>query len=128
MYHAHLFIFLCYPGLLSRYEKIIAGIWQKTLKVDKVGIYNNFFELGGHSLLLVKINQQLQEIFGLEVSIVDMFNNPTIHTLSQYLSTRVHKEDTINQNNYRTQSQSEIKSLRNQQLQSRQEYRSQKKK
>ncbi|BAZ21897.1 amino acid adenylation [Kalymmatonema gypsitolerans NIES-4073] len=108
-------------------EKIIADIWQKALKVEKVGIYNNFFELGGHSLLLVRINQQLQEIFGLEVSIVDMFNYPTIHTFSQYLSTKVHKQDTIKQNNFRTQSQSEIKSLRNQQLQSRQQYRSQRK-
>ncbi|MHC0068928.1 non-ribosomal peptide synthetase, partial [Nostoc sp. UIC 10890] len=45
-------------------EKIIAGIWQTTLEVEKVGIYNNFFELGGHSLLLVRINQQLQEKFG----------------------------------------------------------------
>ncbi|MFN6569722.1 amino acid adenylation domain-containing protein, partial [Dendronalium sp. ChiSLP03b] len=108
-------------------EKIIAGIWQKALAVEKVGIYNNFFELGGHSLLLVKINQQLQEEFGLELSIVDMFNYPTIHSLSQYLSNKVPKEDTIKQNNFRPKSHSEVKALRNQQLQSRQQYRSQKK-
>ncbi|MBD6620280.1 amino acid adenylation domain-containing protein [Komarekiella sp. 'clone 1'] len=108
-------------------EKIIADIWQKALSLEKVGIYNNFFDLGGHSLLLVKINQQLQETFGLEVSIVDMFNYPTIHTLSQYLSNKNYQENAIKQNNYRTQSHSEIKSLRNQQLQSRQEYRSQRK-
>ncbi|WP_193196876.1 non-ribosomal peptide synthetase [Nostoc sp. MG11] len=108
-------------------EKIIADIWQKALKVEKVGIYNNFFELGGHSLLLVIINQQLQEQFALEISIVDMFNYPTIHTLSQYLSTSIQKEDPNKHNNYRTQSHSEIKSLRTQQLQSRQQYRSQRK-
>ncbi|MBD2520193.1 amino acid adenylation domain-containing protein, partial [Nostoc sp. FACHB-973] len=108
-------------------ERIIAGIWRKALAVEKVGIYNNFFELGGHSLLLVRINQQLQEKIGLEVSIVDMFNYPTIHSLSQYLSTKLNKEDTIKQNNYRHQSHSEIKSLRNQQLESRQQYRSQRK-
>ncbi|WP_373528142.1 amino acid adenylation domain-containing protein [Nostoc sp.] len=109
-------------------EKVIADIWQRTLKVEKVGIYNNFFELGGNSLLLVRINQQLQEILNLEVSIVDMFNYPTIHTLSQYLSNKFYKKDKINQNSSRTQSHSEIKSLINQQLQSRQQYRSQKKK
>ncbi|MDZ7967789.1 MAG: amino acid adenylation domain-containing protein [Nostoc sp. DedSLP03] len=108
-------------------EKIIAGIWQKELAVEKVGIYNNFFELGGHSLLLARINQQLQEEFDLELSIVDMFNYPTIHSLSQYLSAKIKKQDTIKENNYRTQSQSEIKALRSQQLQSRQQYRSQKK-
>ncbi|BAY78557.1 amino acid adenylation [Nostoc linckia NIES-25] len=108
-------------------EKIIAGIWQKALAVEKVGIYNNFFELGGHSLLLVKINQQLQEEFGLELSIVDMFNYPTIHSLNQYLSTKIKKEDIIKQNTSRSQSLNEVKILRNQQLQSRQQYRSQKK-
>ncbi|MFN6464051.1 MAG: non-ribosomal peptide synthetase [Nostoc sp. DedVER02] len=108
-------------------ERIIAGIWQKTLEVEKVGIYNNFFELGGHSLLLVRINQQLQEKFGLEVSIVDMFNYPTIHRLSQYLSTKINKEDTLKQNNSRPQSPTESKAFRNQQLQLRQQYLSQRK-
>ncbi|MEH1884258.1 amino acid adenylation domain-containing protein [Nostoc sp.] len=108
-------------------ERIIAGIWQKALVVEKVGIYNNFFELGGHSLLLVKINQQLQEEFGLELSIVDIFNYPTIHSLSQYLITKINQEDPIKPNNHRSQSHSEIKYLKNQQLESRQQYRSQRK-
>ena len=29
-------------------EKIIAGVWQKVLQLDRVGINDNFFELGGH--------------------------------------------------------------------------------
>ncbi|MFS0517035.1 amino acid adenylation domain-containing protein [Nostoc sp. UIC 10607] len=108
-------------------ERIIAGIWQNTLEVEKVGIYNNFFELGGHSLLLVRINQQLQEKFGLEVSIVDMFNYPTIHRISQYLSTKLNQEYTLKQNNSRPQSPTESKAFRNQQLQLRQQYLSQRK-
>ncbi|MEH1938080.1 MAG: amino acid adenylation domain-containing protein [Nostoc sp.] len=108
-------------------EEIIAGVWQKALAIEKVGIYNNFFELGGNSLLLVKINQQLQEELGLELSIVDMFNYPTIYTLSQYLNTKSQKENTIKQNTYRTQSHNEVKGLKSKQLQSRQQYRSQKK-
>ncbi|MGF2038868.1 MAG: non-ribosomal peptide synthetase [Nostoc sp. CmiVER01] len=108
-------------------EKIIAGIWQKALELEKVGVYNNFFELGGHSLLLVQINQQLQEKFGLKLSIVDMFNYPTIHTLSQYLNTKFNQEDTFIEKSSRTQTHSDSKSLRNQQLQLRQQHRSQKK-
>ncbi len=113
-------------------ERIIAGIWQKALEVEKVGIYNNFFELGGHSLLLVRINQQLQETFGLELSIIDMFNYPNIHNLSQFLSTKLKKENTekedpIKQNNSRSQSPIESKDLRNQQLKLRQQYLSQRK-
>nr|MDZ8289084.1 amino acid adenylation domain-containing protein [Nostoc sp. ChiSLP01] len=108
-------------------ERIIAGIWQKALEVEKVGIYNNFFELGGHSLLLVKINQQLQAIFDLEVSIVDMFNYPTIYALGQYLSTKFSKENKVNLNNHRTESHSKIKYLKSKKLQSRQQYRLQQK-
>ncbi|WDD36885.1 amino acid adenylation domain-containing protein (plasmid) [Nostoc sp. UHCC 0926] len=108
-------------------EEIIAGVWQKALAIEKVGIYNNFFELGGNSLLLVKINQQLQEQLGLELSIVDMFNYPTIYTLSQYLNTKSQKENPIKENTHRTQSHNEVKALKSKQLQSRQQYRSQKK-
>ena len=109
-------------------ERTIAGIWQKALAIEKVGIYNNFFELGGNSLLLVKINQQLQEELGLELSIVDMFNYPTIYSLSQYLNIKFHKKDTIKQNPSRTQCyNNKVKDLKNKQLQSRQQYRSQKK-
>ncbi len=108
-------------------EKIIAGIWQKALEVEKVGVYNNFFELGGHSLLLVQINQELQEKYGLQLSIVDMFNYPNIHTLSQYLNTKFNQEDTSLEKSSRTQAHSDSKSLRNQQLQLRQQHRSQKK-
>ncbi|WP_138506146.1 non-ribosomal peptide synthetase, partial [Nostoc sp. PA-18-2419] len=103
-------------------ERIIAGIWQKALSIEKLGIYSNFFELGGHSLLLVRINQQLQETFGLEISIFDMFNYPTIHSLSQYLVTKTYKNDTLKDNNSRPQSFSESKAFRNQQLQLRQQY------
>ncbi|QIR37151.1 amino acid adenylation domain-containing protein [Tolypothrix sp. PCC 7910] len=108
-------------------ENIIAGIWQQALAIEKVGIYNNFFELGGHSLLLVSINQQLQEKFGIELSIVDMFNYPTIHSFSQYLNNKINQEETTKQNHNRTQAYSELKSLKNQRLQSRQQYRSQRK-
>ncbi|MBP5971594.1 amino acid adenylation domain-containing protein [Brasilonema sp. CT11] len=103
-------------------EKIIAGIWQKVLAVENLGIYNNFFELGGHSLLLVKIHQQLQEELDLELSIADMFKYPTIHSFSQYIKNKNHQEDTSKQNNFRRQSSNESKTFRNQQLELRQQY------
>ena len=32
-------------------ERQICQVWQKLLRVDRVGIRDNFFDLGGHSLL-----------------------------------------------------------------------------
>jgi amino acid adenylation domain-containing protein len=108
-------------------ETIIAGIWQQALGREEVGIYNNFFELGGHSLLLVKINQKIQDKLGVELAIVDLFNYPTVQSLSQYLINKINQNNTNKSTNQRPQNPTEIKSLRNQQLQSRQEYRSQRK-
>jgi acyl transferase domain-containing protein/acyl carrier protein/predicted O-methyltransferase YrrM len=67
-------------------ERQIAEIWQEVLGVPTVGIHDNFFELGGHSLLLVQAQNQLQALFGSQLSLVDMFNAPTIDALAKHLS------------------------------------------
>ncbi|MBC6477279.1 MAG: SagB family peptide dehydrogenase [Hormoscilla sp. GM7CHS1pb] len=67
-------------------EKIIAGVWQDVLKLEKVGIHANFFDLGGNSLVLVQVRNQLQDIMKRELSIVDLFTFPTIQELAQHLS------------------------------------------
>jgi amino acid adenylation domain-containing protein len=66
-------------------EKRIAHIWKEVLRLDRVGIHDNFFELGGHSLLMVRIRGKLEEAFGRSLSMAEMFQCPTIHTLSQQL-------------------------------------------
>jgi amino acid adenylation domain-containing protein len=66
-------------------EQTIADVWRTVLKVDRVGIYNNFFELGGHSLLIIDVHIRLQKILGQEFSVIEMFRNPTIHSLAACL-------------------------------------------
>lgn len=70
----------------SKSEQLIASVWQKILQLEKVGIYDNFFELGGNSLLMVQTQVKLQEILGREISIVEMFKSPTIHSFAKYLN------------------------------------------
>jgi amino acid adenylation domain-containing protein len=70
----------------SETEQLLATIWQETLQLEIVGIHDNFFELGGHSLLLTLVHNKLVPIFGQKLSIVAMFQHPTIHTLAKYLS------------------------------------------
>ena len=67
-------------------EQQIAEIWKKALKVGQVGLQDNFFEIGGHSLLLLDINRQLQVKLKVKLSIVEMFQYPTIRALTQRLS------------------------------------------
>ena len=67
-------------------EQRIAQVWQQTLQMKKVGIYDNFFEAGGNSLLLIQVLGKLQEIFGNQLSTVEMFQYPTIHALAKHLT------------------------------------------
>jgi len=68
-------------------ERLIATVWQEVLNIefDKIGIHNNFFDLGGHSLMVVQLQSKLQAIFQQDISVVELFEHPTIHSLAEYL-------------------------------------------
>jgi hypothetical protein len=70
----------------SKLERAIAHIWQEVLQRKKIGIYDNFFDLGGYSLLMVRVQHKLREVLSYEPSLVEMFQYPTIHSITKYLS------------------------------------------
>ncbi|MEM7555656.1 MAG: amino acid adenylation domain-containing protein [Cyanobacteria bacterium P01_A01_bin.84] len=70
----------------SETEQQIAKLWQEVLHLDKVGINDNFFDLGGNSLLMLQVNNKLRAILQRDMSVVTMFQNPTIYSLAEYLS------------------------------------------
>ncbi|MBL1200096.1 MAG: amino acid adenylation domain-containing protein [Nostoc sp. GBBB01] len=70
----------------SQMEQQIAKLWQEVLHLEQVGIHDNFFDLGGHSLLVLTVNNKLRGILQRDISVVTMFQNPTIYSLAQYLS------------------------------------------
>jgi amino acid adenylation domain-containing protein len=67
-------------------QRTIATIWQEVLQVEQVGLHANFFDLGGHSLLLARVWNKLRTVLRQELSMVDLFQYPTIHALATYLS------------------------------------------
>ncbi|NEQ83501.1 MAG: amino acid adenylation domain-containing protein, partial [Moorea sp. SIO2I5] len=70
-------------------EQSIANVWQTVLPLEKVGVNSNFFEIGGNSLLITKIYSNLKNVLPNEVeyiSLVDLFNYPTISALAKHLS------------------------------------------
>jgi hypothetical protein len=73
-----------YSPPANQNERIIAKIWQDVLGCQKLGVHDNFFDLGGHSLLMVQVYTRLREAFDKEISMVDLFRNPTIALLSRY--------------------------------------------
>lgn len=67
-------------------QQQIAAIWRSVLGLTAVGIHDNFFELGGTSLLLMQVLQQLQTSLDPNLSAIDLFQHPTIASLSQSLA------------------------------------------
>jgi amino acid adenylation domain-containing protein len=76
-----------YKAPYTEVEKAIAAVWQEFLRIDKVGVNDNFFDLGGHSLLLTQVHSRLSELLQnkKELTIVDFFRYPTIHSLAKYI-------------------------------------------
>ncbi|MEH1791670.1 non-ribosomal peptide synthetase [Nostoc sp.] len=75
-----------YVSPRNEIERTVADIWQKVLKVEKVGIKDNFFDLGGHSLNVLQVYSKVRELLKADLAITDLFKYPTINSLSQYLS------------------------------------------
>jgi acyl carrier protein len=65
---------------------MIANTWQEVLRLEKVGMHDNFFDLGGHSLLMVQVHSKLRQAFEKNISMVEMFQYPTIASLAKYLN------------------------------------------
>ena len=66
-------------------EGAIAQAWKDALGVDSVGLNENFFDLGAHSLLVAEVHMQLQQLLGRELSLVDLFQFPTVTALANHL-------------------------------------------
>ena len=75
-----------YVAPRNELEKIIAGIWQELLQVEKVGVHDNFFDMGGHSLLIAQAHSRLHKVVDRDLSITDMFRYPTIEKLTEFLT------------------------------------------
>jgi len=63
----------------------IAEIWMEVLGREGIGIRDNFFDLGGHSLKAVRIIAKMQEVFKVKIDLKDLFAEPTIEHLSNYV-------------------------------------------
>ena len=75
-----------YVAPQSKLEREIGAIWKEALHIERVGIHDNFFDLGGHSILLIQIQSKLEELLKQDISMLELFEHPTICTLARYLA------------------------------------------
>jgi aryl carrier-like protein len=71
-----------YVAPRSSIERRIAEVWQEVLGIEAVGVGDNFFDLGGHSLQVVRVHGKLRAEFGEGLSLVELFQYPTISALA----------------------------------------------
>jgi amino acid adenylation domain-containing protein len=67
----------------SLVEQRLAELIAPLLRVERVGVNDNFFLLGGHSLLGTQLLTRISENFGVELSLLTIFDHPTLAGMSE---------------------------------------------
>ncbi|MEU3624240.1 hypothetical protein BS329_35280 [Amycolatopsis coloradensis] len=63
----------------------LVRMWRDVLGIEEVGPSENFFDLGANSVHLVRVQRRITEAFGRELSLVELFELPTIQALASAL-------------------------------------------
>jgi len=64
-------------------ETALAEYWREILGLSRVGVHDHFMDLGGHSLSAMRLLARLRVDQGIELSVADIFDNPTIAKLAE---------------------------------------------
>lgn len=67
-------------------EATVAGIWAEVLGLGSVGVRDNFFELGGDSIQAVRAIARIGSVLGLDLSITELFEGPTVEEVAGKLT------------------------------------------
>ena len=70
----------------NEHEEAVVEVWKKVLGTGAVGAYTNFFDVGGHSLKAVRLLAEIQQRFGREIKVSELFIDPTPAAMAQVIS------------------------------------------
>ncbi|WP_445327111.1 amino acid adenylation domain-containing protein [Xenorhabdus sp. PB30.3] len=71
-----------YVSPMGETEIALAQIWQRLLKLERVGRHDHFFELGGHSLMIVSLIEELR-LIGWQLDVRSVFISPVLADMAQ---------------------------------------------
>lgn len=73
----------------------VLDCWNKYLKIKGIGIDDNFFDLGGNSLMAIKILIDLNLIAEKKLTVVNLFQYPTIRKIAGFIDNEKDELDAI---------------------------------
>ncbi len=80
-------------------QRELIDIWETALNSrNKIGIYNNFFQIGGHSLVAMKLVARINECFGVNVVLRDIFEYQTVAKLAELIDEQIKEGSASNLN------------------------------
>jgi acyl transferase domain-containing protein len=73
----------------TRFEMIMAEVWQRVLGFKQVGADDDFFELGGHSLSAIHVVSNVKERFPIAFDVGDLLNHPKLAAIAAVVEGRL---------------------------------------
>lgn len=66
-------------------QEVLCSLFAEVLGVPQVGIDDSFFDLDGQSLLAMRLISRINSVLGVDLSIADLFEAPTVDELDRHL-------------------------------------------
>ncbi|KAL4002395.1 thioester reductase domain protein [Acanthocheilonema viteae] len=74
-------------------EERLAKVWAEVLSRTAIDIQESFFDLGGHSLMAARLLHKIEEEFGVQLNMRELFATPTVSSLARRID---QKDDSDN--------------------------------
>jgi NAD(P)-dependent dehydrogenase (short-subunit alcohol dehydrogenase family)/acyl carrier protein len=68
----------------SATERTLAGIWAQVVDVpaEHIGRQTHFFDIGGHSLSAMRVLARIKDVFRVELSLLELFDEPWLAAIA----------------------------------------------